>query len=70
MSRTFSFIVDAGGKRLDKYLDERCPDFSRSRLQRLLSDGDVTVDELPAKSSLKVNVGQRIVGTVFIEVLV
>lgn len=64
MSRTFSFIVDAGGQRLDKYLDEHCPDFSRSRLQRLISDGDVTVDERVAKSSLRVSVGQRIVVTV------
>jgi 23S rRNA pseudouridine1911/1915/1917 synthase len=35
-------------QRLDKYLVERLPEFSRTRLQNLIKDGLVLVDELPA----------------------
>ena len=39
MSRTRTFVAEQGGDRLDKFLDERCSDLSRSRLQRLISEG-------------------------------
>ena len=35
-------------QRLDKYLAERLPEFSRTRLQTLIKDGLVTVDDRPA----------------------
>lgn len=38
-------------QRLDKYLVERLPDFSRSRLQTLIKDGKVLVNGLPAHKS-------------------
>ena len=38
-------------ERLDHFLVERLPEFSRSRLQGLIKDGFVTVDSVPAKKS-------------------
>ena len=38
----------AAPQRLDKYLVERLPEFSRTRLQNLIKDGLVLVDDLPA----------------------
>ena len=42
-------------ERLDHYLVESLPEFSRSRLQGLIKDGFVLVDNLPAKKA-----GQKI----------
>lgn len=64
MSSTHSFTVEDDGNRLDKYLDGHLAELSRSRLQRLISDGCVTVDGLLAKSSLKLHTGQRVFLTV------
>ncbi len=49
MSRTRSFVVEQDGDRLDKFLDERCHDLSRSRLQRLISEGMVTLEGRPTR---------------------
>jgi 23S rRNA pseudouridine1911/1915/1917 synthase len=42
---------DKQAKRLDKFLVERLPAFSRSRLQSLIRDGAVTVNGTPAKKA-------------------
>ncbi|MCK4658510.1 MAG: RluA family pseudouridine synthase [Phycisphaerae bacterium] len=39
------------GRRLDKYLRARFPRMSRTMLQRLIKEGDVTVNGLPTKAS-------------------
>jgi 23S rRNA pseudouridine1911/1915/1917 synthase len=44
---------DEAGKRLDAYLAEKIEGWSRSRLQRLIDDGDVLVNQKPSKSSYK-----------------
>ena len=41
------------GKRLDAFLAEKIEGWSRSRLQRLVDDGDVLVNQAQAKSSYK-----------------
>lgn len=48
------------GARLDAFLAEKIENWSRSRLQRLIDDGDVSVNEKPAKSSYKVRAGDEI----------
>ena len=60
MSRSLRFQAEAGGVRLDRFLADRCPDLSRSRLQRLIADGHVVVDGGPAKPSAKLDAGQTI----------
>ena len=59
-------IVTAGEspKRLDHFLANRDPDYSRSILQRLILDGHITVDGQAVKPSHKIRPGDRIVLTV------
>ena len=52
-----SHTVLEAGPRLDRYLAETWPDLSRSRLQRLIADGLVCVNDAPARSSYKVRQG-------------
>lgn len=59
-------IVTAGEspKRIDHFLANRDPDFSRTILQRLILDGHITVDDQAVKPSHKIKPGDRIVLTV------
>jgi len=53
-------VVDEPGVRLDKYVTEHCAGLSRTQTQRLIMDGYVTVNNSPAKSGLKLNLGDRL----------
>ena len=48
------------GKRLDAFLAEKIENWSRSRLQKLISDGDCLVNEKPSKSSYKLQEADEI----------
>ena len=50
-------IVGESGKRIDKYISEKL-DLTRSRVQKLIDDGMVTINGKVAKSSAKVNEGE------------
>ncbi|MCH8064038.1 MAG: RluA family pseudouridine synthase [Chloroflexi bacterium] len=64
MSRTRSFVAERDGDRLDRFLDERCEDLSRSRLQRLISEGMVTLEGRPTKAGVRLRKGQSVEVTV------
>ena len=51
---------DDAGKRLDAYLTEQIEGWSRSRLQRLIENGDILVNEKEAKASYKLHDGDVI----------
>jgi len=54
-------IIDSMAGRLDKFLVTQFPDYSRSRLQGLISDGFVKVDGIPvAKSGWMVKLGNTV----------
>ncbi len=54
-------VTGSAVQRLDKFLVECLPEFSRSRLQALIQDGRVTVDGKTAgKAGLMVEVGQQV----------
>ena len=55
-----TFVADADGERLDRFLDARCPALSRSRIQALISEGSVTLDDSAAKPSTKIKRGQTV----------
>lgn len=56
----FLIADDEAGKRLDAFLSEKIENWSRSRLQKLIDDGDVAVNEKPSKSSYKLRTGDEI----------
>ena len=62
MSRaTLTFEADTDGERLDRFLDSRCADLSRSRIQALISEGSVTLDGKASKPSARVRASQMVV---------
>ena len=52
---------DEAGERLDRFITARLDQLSRSAVQRLILDGEVTVDKVAAKPRLKVRPGQSVV---------
>jgi len=48
--KRYEFVVDEedAGERIDRYLSERIPGFSRNRIQKAIKGGDVKVDGAPA----------------------
>jgi 23S rRNA pseudouridine1911/1915/1917 synthase len=63
MDKSFSFTVTEPS-RLDKYVAENCSGLSRTHAQQLIQDGLVTVNGKPARSSLKLNTGDKVEVTV------
>jgi 23S rRNA pseudouridine1911/1915/1917 synthase len=51
---------DAAGRRLDAWLAEALPEFSRARIQALMHEGRVTVDGRPASPSAKTRANQQV----------
>jgi 23S rRNA pseudouridine1911/1915/1917 synthase len=60
MDKVHSLIAEEPGERLDKYICQQLPQLSRSRVQKLVADGHITVNGQPAKPGLKLNTGDRI----------
>ena len=60
MQHTFGASPRDTGKRLDHYLQERLPQYSRSRLQSWIKDGRVLVNDVPTKASLVLRGGETI----------
>ena len=56
----FTIAETDAGKRLDAFLSERIEGWSRSRLQRLITDGDVLVNGKTAKASYKLHQNDEI----------
>jgi 23S rRNA pseudouridine1911/1915/1917 synthase len=55
-----SVSAEAGGKRLDQFLVSHLPNISRARIQQLISEKNVLVNDLESKSSLRLRGGERI----------
>jgi len=64
MNKRLELIVTRSGVRLDIYVAEQCPELSRSYVQRLISDGHITVNNGASKGSLKLNIGDRIIAEI------
>jgi len=56
----FQIAASDSGKRLDAFLCEKIENWSRSRLQKLIDDGDVSVNEKQSKSSYKLRPNDEI----------
>ncbi len=60
MDKRHSFVVEKRGARLDKYVDEKCRELSRTHAQKLITGGYITVNDRTAKASHKLNIGDRV----------
>jgi len=60
MDKVYSFVVDSEEARLDKYVARKCPELSRTQVQRLIAQGHVTVNDRRPKAGLKLNPGDRV----------
>lgn len=60
MRQEYLVPKESSGIRIDKFLTESCPDFSRSFLQKLLKSGLIEADGKAVKSSYKVSAGENI----------
>jgi len=59
-ARTHTLDVTTPGERLDKVIAAQLSDLSRAYIQRLIKDGQATVNEHPAKPSYRVEAGDVI----------
>jgi 23S rRNA pseudouridine1911/1915/1917 synthase len=61
LTREFVVPAQAAGERLDLFLVQRMPDWSRSQIQRLIRRGGVTLNAAPArKAGEEIDAGTRI----------
>ena len=60
MNEQAEHLVETGGERLDVYLAGRHPDLSRSRIRKLIDDGNVLVDGRAGKASTRLAAGQTV----------
>lgn len=64
MNKRLEIIVTTSGVRLDRYVAEQCQELSRSYVQKLISDGHITVNNCIEKGSLKLKIGDRIIAEI------
>ena len=60
MENEIEVIIHEESGRIDKVLNERLKDYSRSQIQQWIKDGQVSVDEQPIKANYKVSKGDQI----------
>ena len=60
MDKVYNFVADEPGVRLDRYLCRKLAELSRTRIQKLISDGYITVNGGAAKAGLKLDAGDRL----------
>lgn len=56
-------VADSSGERLDRYLGSHLPEYSRTYFQKLISEGQVTVNGWAAKAGQRLSAGEQIVVT-------
>ena len=60
MSALRVFISESAGERLDRFLADRCADLSRSRIKRLIAEGEVAVDGYERNAGFRLRAGQSV----------
>ena len=60
MDKVYNFVADEPGVRLDKYVCGKLAELSRTRIQKLIADGHIMVNDQVAKAGLKLNAGDRL----------
>jgi 23S rRNA pseudouridine1911/1915/1917 synthase len=60
MDKVYNFIADKQGERLDKYVCQQHPELSRSHVQKLITEGYITVNDQRGKPGLRLSKGDRL----------
>lgn len=60
MTHTFTVTLSDAHIRLDIFLSQKLPDLTRSRIKNLIEDGLVSLNDKPAKASVKIKAGNQI----------
>lgn len=60
MSEVRLFTCESPGDRLDRFLANRCTDLSRTRIKRIIAEGDVTVDGQEQNAGFRLRSGQTV----------
>ena len=60
MDKVYNFIADEPDIRLDKYVCHKLAELSRARVQKLIAEGYITVNDQVAKPGLRLNIGDRL----------
>lgn len=60
MARKYELTADTAGIRLDKFVAQKYPWLSRTHVQKLISQGHITVNNQKVRASLKLNSGDRL----------
>jgi len=53
-------VVKNAGRRLDRFVADNIPEFSRTYLQKLIEDGHITVNRQPVKPGLRLATGDKV----------
>ena len=56
----YEYIVQTSGERIDKFINEKNTELSRSMVQKLIENGNITVNDNIIKASYKVNKNDNI----------
>jgi 23S rRNA pseudouridine1911/1915/1917 synthase len=59
-SKTYHLSAGITGVRLDRFVADKCPELTRTHVQKLVADGFITVNGREAKSSLRLDSGDRV----------
>ena len=59
MAIDFIIEEEQSGERIDKFLSDSIPDLSRSYIQKLIKEEQVTVNQKVVKSNYKLNTGDQ-----------
>jgi len=60
MDKVYNLVADNQDARLDKYVCQERPELSRTKVQKLISEGYITVNDHTARAGLKLNPGDRV----------
>ena len=60
MAIDFIIEEEQSGERIDKFLSDSIPDLSRSYIQKLIKEEQVTVNQKVVKSNYKLNTGDQL----------
>jgi len=64
MDESYNFVCDETAIRLDRYVSRKCPELSRTYIQKLIADGYITVNGHTTKASIKLSAGDEIAVTI------